>query len=456
MQSFLSSRIQRVVLNGQCSDWKSISAGVPQGSILGPLLFLIYINDLPNGLQSDVKMFADDTCLFSLIKDKDESANDLNSDLEKISNWAFQWKMSFNPDPSKQACELLFSKKRTIEHHPNLMFNGTPVNKVSKQKHLGVILDNKLSFADHIKHAIGKSIKGLNVIRKLNHYLPRKTLLTIYKSFIRPHLDYGDVIFDQPSNHTFSNKIETIQYNCALAITGAIKGTSREKLYQELGLEYLAQRRWFRRLCYFYKIRNTKLPDYLFQLIPSISHNYLTRNNNIPSLECRTNFHCDSFFPYSIREWNRIDPDIRNVASYSCFRNHLLKKIRPCPNNLYGIHDPLGIKLLTRIRLGLSHLREHKFRHNFQDTINPLCTCSLETEDTNHFFLRCQNFSTLRTTLLDELNTIEPNLIFLNENDFIKTLLFGNPAFSCEINKSIIKCTLRYLKNSTRFDGELF
>ena len=227
-------------------------------------------------------------------------------------------------------------------------------------------------------------------------------------------------------------------------------------MYQELGLEYLAQRRWFRRLCCFYKIKNTKLPDYLFQLIPSISHNYLTRSNNIPSLECRTNFHCDSFFPYSIREWNRIDPDIRNAASYLCFRNHLLKKIRPWPNNLYGIHDPLGIKLLTRIRLGLSHLREHKFRHNFQDTINPLCTCSLETEDTNHFFLRCQNFSTLRTTLLDELNTIEPNLIFLNENDFIKTLLFGNTAFSCEINKSIIKCTLRYLKNSTRFDGELF
>ena len=251
LQSFLSNRVQRVVLNGQCSEWKNISAGVPQGSILGPLLFLIYINDLPDGLQSDVKMFADDTCLFSVIKDKNDSANDLNADLEKISNWAFQWKMSFNPDPSKQASELLFSRKRNNEHHPNLMFNGTSVNKVSKEKHLGVIMDNKLSFTDHIKHAIGKSIKGLNVIRKLNQYLPRKTLLTIYKTFIRPHLDYGDVIYDQPSNSTFSNKIETIQYNCALAITGAIKGTSKEKLYQELGLEYLFQQRWFRRLCYF-------------------------------------------------------------------------------------------------------------------------------------------------------------------------------------------------------------
>ena len=90
--------------------------------------------------------------------------------------------MSFNPDPLKQASELLFSRKRINENHPNLMFNNTSVNKVSKRKHLGVILDNKLSFNDHIEHAIGKSIKGLNVNRKLNHYLPRKTLLTIYKS----------------------------------------------------------------------------------------------------------------------------------------------------------------------------------------------------------------------------------------------------------------------------------
>ena len=194
LKSFLSNRFQRVVLNGQCSDWKSISAGVPQGSILGPLFFLIYINDLSNGLQSNVKMFADDTCLFSIIKVKSNSANALNSDLEKINDWAIQWKMLFNPDPSKQATELLFSRKRANEYHPDLIFNGSIVNRVTNQKHLGIVLDSKLNFKDHIKQAIEKAIKGLNVIRKLNNYLPRATLITIYKSFIRPHLDYGDVI----------------------------------------------------------------------------------------------------------------------------------------------------------------------------------------------------------------------------------------------------------------------
>ena len=417
---------------------------------------MVYINDLPQGLQSDVKMFADDTCLFSIIQDKTSSANALNSDLEKISNWAVQWKMSFNPDPSKQEAELLFSRKRGSEHHPDLIFNGTVVNKVTHQKHLGVILDKKLSFTEHIKQAIAKSIKGLNVIRKLNHTLPRKTLITIYKSFIRPHLDYGDVIYDQPSNKSFANKIESIQYNCALAITGAIKGTSREKLYRELGLEYLVQRRWFRRLSYFYRINSSKLPHYLFQLIPTISHNYLTRNVNIPPLRCRTNFYSDSFIPYSIKEWNNIDPDVRNLTSYTAFRKYLLKMIRPSPNNLYGVHDPVGLKLLTRIRLSLSHLREHKFRHNFQDTVNPLCTCSLEIEDTNHFFLRCLNFSTCRTTLLNELNTIEPSLISLNDNEFVEILIFGNPNFSNDINQKILKCTISFLKNTKRFDDPLF
>ena len=114
---FLSFRKQRVVLNGQASPWVSIKAGVPQGSILGPLLFLIYINDLSDDLSTTAKLFADDTSLFSILRNVNTSASHLNSDLSKISKWAFQWKMSFNPDPSKQARKLFFfvnSKRHVI------------------------------------------------------------------------------------------------------------------------------------------------------------------------------------------------------------------------------------------------------------------------------------------------------------------------------------------------------
>ena len=109
LHDFLVNRKQRVVLNGQVSSWANVKSGVPQGSILGPLLFLIYISDLPKGLSSNAKLFADDTSLFSVIHDSSTTRNELNNDLLKLNNWAYQWKMSFNPDPNKQAQEVNFS-----------------------------------------------------------------------------------------------------------------------------------------------------------------------------------------------------------------------------------------------------------------------------------------------------------------------------------------------------------
>ena len=102
--------------------------------------------------------------------------------------------------------------------------------------------------------------------------------MTIYKSFIRPHLDYGDVVYDRASNESFHQSLESLQYNAAIAITGAIRGTSSEKLFQELGLETLKSRRWLRKLCLFYKLIKEKSPAYLFQLIPENNTTYSTRS----------------------------------------------------------------------------------------------------------------------------------------------------------------------------------
>ena len=127
LADFLKDRKQRVVLNGQNSTWVNVEAGVPQGSILGPLLFLIYINDLSENLVSNPKLFADDTSLFSVIFDKDLSAKNLNDDLNRINNWAFQWKMSFNTDPNKQAQEVIFSRKIQKSSQSSLIFNNNIV-----------------------------------------------------------------------------------------------------------------------------------------------------------------------------------------------------------------------------------------------------------------------------------------------------------------------------------------
>ena len=123
LSNFLRNRKQRVVFNGQTSSWAEVNTGVPQGSILGPLLFLIYINDLANGLSSNAKFFADDTSLFSVVHNANITAKELNNDLVKINRCAYQWKMSFKPDPSRQAQEVIFSRKTKKEYHP-LAFNN--------------------------------------------------------------------------------------------------------------------------------------------------------------------------------------------------------------------------------------------------------------------------------------------------------------------------------------------
>ena len=114
IESFFSGRFQRVLPNDQTSKWSQIKAGVPQGSVLGPLLFLVYINDLPEGLTSNVKLFADDTSIFSVVRDSSSSSLSLNEDLSKISQWGYKWKMLFNPDASKQAQEVVFSRKKIL------------------------------------------------------------------------------------------------------------------------------------------------------------------------------------------------------------------------------------------------------------------------------------------------------------------------------------------------------
>ena len=171
--------------------------------------------------------------------------------------------MSFNPDPTKQAQEIIFSRKTSQRNHPGLMFNNSIVNVTTIHKHLGMIIDSKLNFDKHLKSVLKKISKTVGLLRKFQGILPRTSLITIYKLFARPHLDYGDIIYDQTFNESFHQRIESIQYNAAIAITGAIRGTSSEKLYQELGLESLRSRRWLRKLCLFYKIYKNK-SEFLF------------------------------------------------------------------------------------------------------------------------------------------------------------------------------------------------
>ena len=210
----------------------------------------------------------------------------------------------------------------------------------------------------------------------------------------------------------------------------------------------------------FWNIAKGNSPQYLRKYIPPLqtSRNPLRLNlNHFSSIPVKTDYFANSFFPYTVNQWNRLDPSIRNSSNISIFKNALLKFIRPIPSNVFNVNDAVGLKFLTRLRLNLSHLREHKFRHNFKDTINPICSCALlTTESTMHYLLHCPFYSNQRKTLLDRLKALDLSTSELSEDNLIKLLLYGNPKSYClETNTNILTFTIDFLKTSERFDVAL-
>ena len=188
---------------------------------------------------------------------------------------------------------------------------------------------------------LNKVNKAIGIFLKLQNIPLRSALLTIFKTFIRPHLDYCHIVYGQAYNTSLHLKLELLRYNTCLTITGAIRSTSREKLYEELGLEYLRLRRWFRKLSCFYKLSKSEHPHYLFKLIPSRSSSYITRNiHNIPFFKTRHTFLKNCFFPSTIIEWNKLDHNIRNSSSFNIFRKSILKFIRPSANSFLTTKIP--------------------------------------------------------------------------------------------------------------------
>ena len=219
LSSFLTNRYQRVVLNGTKSEWLPLKSGVPQGSVLGPLLFLIYINDLTDNISSNIKLFADDSSLFTRVDRITVAHSRLIQDLETIKKWAFQWKMQFNPDISKQAIEVIFSHKYKKPDHPPLTFNNIPVKREDHTKHLGIFLDSHLNFRKHVEEKAKIANKGLGLLRFLSRFVDRRVLDQAYKMYVRSHLDYGDIIYHDQVKDSM-DILEAIQYKAGLIVSG--------------------------------------------------------------------------------------------------------------------------------------------------------------------------------------------------------------------------------------------
>ena len=262
--NYLSNRYQRVVLPGAVSDFSSINAGVPQRSILGPLLFLVYINDIVNDIESNINLFADDTSLSMVVGDPDTAGAILQTDINKITAWANRWLVKFNPSKSES---LIISRKRNKPAHPKLFMSGVEIPSVHVHKHLGIFISNDGSWDYHVNQILVKAWKRIGIMRNLKLRLDRTTLQTIYFSFIRPVLEYADVIWINLSQH-LKDQIEKVQNEAARIVTGYRKLVSLTDLNRESGWESLSERRYKHKLILFFKMINGLVPSYLNSLVP--------------------------------------------------------------------------------------------------------------------------------------------------------------------------------------------
>ncbi len=441
--SYLSSRRQKVVVNGQSSNWRPISAGVPQGSVLGPLLFLLYINDLAFEVKyCNIRFFADDTCLFIEVDNRDGTAAKLNEDLEKINRWSQKWLVKFSPEKTKS---LIISNKNDRFSNPAIMFNNTLVSEVTCHTYLGLKFSYNLRWNAHIDVICTKARRRLNMMLPLKYKLDRKSLEVMYKSFVRPVMEYGIVVWGGTYDSNIV-KLEQINVDALRLITGATARSNIAKLYSETSMNSIMDRRDKAILTMFYKTNHSQVPDYLRELLPSSNQNnlrYTFRNNYQFKLPfARLESFRRSFIPYSIKLWNALTVDGQNKNSLHEFKSYLTVCYDNVPNVLYYYGHRWANVHHARLRMGCSGLNSDLF-NNLHVIDSPLCRCGGTYETAHHFLVECPLYQEERLEFKAEIIKI---------GDFeSKTLLYGNENLSYEANCRIFDAVQKYIEVTERF-----
>ena len=273
VRAFLGSRSQRVVIEGEESESIPVTSGVPQGSVLGPILFLIYINDLPDEVCSQVRLFADDTALY-LTMESEDSGSTLQSDLDILSMWETRWDMEFNP--SKCQVVHVTGSKRPVKR--DYILHGQVLESVTCAKYLGVDISCSLTWNSHIDRITGSANRTLGFVRRNIKTRMSKVRETAYNTLVRPQLEYASAVWD-PHNKNRISQIEQVQRRAARwTVSNFDRKASVTKIVQDLGWRTLDQRRADARLCflrsymvwlqYLYRIIYNTVPESLDTVIP--------------------------------------------------------------------------------------------------------------------------------------------------------------------------------------------
>ena len=452
LESYLALRKQRVILDGCCSDVSYVEAGVPQGSILGPLLFLVYVNDLVTDLECDPHLFADDTSLLDIFTNPLTSSLKINRDLERIYKWGRLWRVKFNP--IKTIFQIISNRKNVI--YPNLIFDGVVIKRSIEHVHLGLTITSNLSWQRHIDKAILKANKLLYVMNNIKTKLPRNALCALYKSMLLPVIEYCDVIFDNCTIRA-ALALENVQRRAALACTGAYKHTSNDRLLLELNWIPLRQRRTNHKLFILYKIIHGLAPSYLTAILPrprDAGYRLRSFNNmSLPTPSARLSCVRNSFLNSSIKSWNSLDKIIRSSPSYFSLKSKLLKRSKSNSHFnpiLYSRFLGKAAVNHTRMRLGLSALNSQRYKYNMVPS--PSCErCGAPQEDPYHMFFVCPAYAVPRQTLTQDLNRILSVDIVQNKKQVEIILLYGSEILDHHTNLILFTTLHDFIYSCGRF-----
>ena len=321
IEAFLSGRTQRVALEGTTSSSILVTSGVPQGTVLGPLLFLLYINDLPDAVKhSKVKLFADDSLLFRKIT-KPEDQLRLQQDLDALSKWENTWQMNFNP--SKCNLIRILPSKSKVPTTFDYKLHGQTLETTKESKYLGVTITENLNWSSHIKNITAKGNRTVGFLRRNFKDCTTKVKSATYTAMVRPSLEYASTVWD-PYEEKDKKPLEMVQRRAARYVYNnyfeRTPGTVTNMI-ENLGWENLEERRKNNRLVMLYKIKH--------HLVGINSQNYL-RDSDARTRGARLhqeqNYHkaiCHSFFPRTISEWNSLPMAITAAETLEEFRSRL-------------------------------------------------------------------------------------------------------------------------------------
>ena len=339
---------------------------------------------------------------------------------------------------------MTISNKTNLNQHPDLYIDGHVIERVEHHKHLGVILSYNLRWSSQINELVVKSRTKLGLMHGLKFKLDRRSLETIYTSFIRPCLEYADVLWAGAYDSDLM-KLDMVHIDAMRIVTGATERSNINNLYEETGWMSLQERRTGHVLSLMYKIVNNLAPSYLSNLMPNMEQerNYGLRNNNMLRAPfTRTESYRRSFIPYAITMWNGLPAEIQNITTLPCFKNAI--KPQKDSKELYNHGDRWPSIQHARMRIGCSKLNAH-LCFNLHVIPSPMCQCGYENEDPMHFYLQCPMYTAQRNKMFRNILPLTPPTL--------DTLLYGNPNISIEDNKKVFSAIHEFIIETNRFSN---